>query len=96
MSRTATEIDTPERLAMAEAMKAVERLIAQSKNPRTTMGKHRPRAVAFHVAFAAVTTYIEAAAHERARRSSGVDAICKQCGRPAASRAEWTGVESEH
>jgi hypothetical protein len=43
--------------AMQAATQAALKIIAQSKNPRTTLGRMRPSAVAFHAAWAAIRAY---------------------------------------
>jgi hypothetical protein len=54
-----------ERDAMWRATLAARQVIAQSKNPRTTLGRMSPSGVAFHAAWAAVDAY-------RTARSSGL------------------------
>jgi len=49
--------DTQRQRAMWKATLAARNVIAQSKNPRTTIGKYPPTTVAFHVAWAAVTAF---------------------------------------
>ena len=76
--------ETAEQLAMGAATRAVRRILASAKNPRTLLGQARPTTVAYHAAWEAVTVYRETLAHEQARRLGG---ICAQCGRiPEAGR----------
>jgi hypothetical protein len=49
-----------EREAMERAMIAVRKILAQSKDPRTTLGRMGPSSVAFHAAWAAVDAYRKA------------------------------------
>lgn len=69
---------SPEQIATWEATKAVRRILASARNPRTVLGKAAPTVVAYHAAHHAVSVYREALAHERARRSGGA---CGNCGR---------------
>lgn len=70
--------ETPEQIAMGAATKAVMKILATAKNPRTVLGKGSPRMVAYHAAETAISTYRETLAHERARRAGG---LCPECGR---------------
>lgn len=48
---------TPEQLAMGEATVAARKMIAQSKDSRTVLGRMKPTSVAYHVAYVSVATY---------------------------------------
>lgn len=70
--------ETPEQLAMGAATKAVGKVLASAKNPRTLLGKRRPAGVAYAAAVTAIETYTETLAHEQARHARGP---CAQCGK---------------
>lgn len=61
-----TDYESIEQRAMNAATLAVRQVIAQSKNPLTTLGNYPPTTVAYHAAWAAITahqqTYDEAVA----------------------------------
>lgn len=56
--------DTPRSRAMWAATLAARQVIAQSKNPRTTIGKYPPTSVAYHAADAAVRAFEQSLAGE--------------------------------
>ncbi len=58
-------METAEQEAMRKATLAVRQVIAQSKNPRTMLGRMSASAVAFHAAWAAIDAYRRA--HEERR-----------------------------
>ncbi len=49
-----------DREVMAEATLAVRRILAQSKDPRTRLGRMSPSGVAFHAAWAAIKVWRDA------------------------------------
>lgn len=50
-------MSTLEQEAMEAAALAARKIIAQSKNPRTVMGRYSPASVAFHAAWAAIRAH---------------------------------------
>lgn len=62
--------NTPRQEAMSAATTAAKQVIAQSKNPRTTLGKMRPDGVAYHAAYAAITAYEGSLERSRQQRGS--------------------------
>lgn len=71
-------MSAPEQTAITDATNQVRQLLAQSKDPRTVLGRARPTVVAYHATLAAITAYQETLAHEQARAHGGV---CRNCGR---------------
>ena len=49
--------ETPEQAANWAATLAVRQVLAQAKNPSTTLGKMKPTSVAYHAAIAAVEAH---------------------------------------
>lgn len=62
--------NTPRQAAMSAATAAAKQVIAQSKNPRTTLGKMRPDGVAYHAAYAAITAYEGSMERSRQRKDA--------------------------
>jgi len=66
-------IETAEQEAMRKATLAVRQVIAQSKNPRTALGKMSASSVAFHAAWAAIDAHRRA--HEERAAALGRRAL---------------------
>ena len=56
------------RHAVWEATKAVRKILATAKNPRTLLHGYRPTALAYHAAWAAIEAYEAAAGQDREDR----------------------------
>jgi hypothetical protein len=60
--------ETPEQAAMRAATEAVRKILAQAKNPRTTLGRMSPTSVAYHAAWAAIEAHRDVLEKARAPR----------------------------
>ena len=61
--------NNPEQAAVWAATLAVRKILAQAKNPATTLGRMRPTSVAYHAAWAAIETHRNALAAEQETRA---------------------------
>jgi hypothetical protein len=57
--------------AIWQATLAVRQLLAQSKNPKTTLGRMSATAVAYHAAWRAIAIWEEAQEQDEAARRAG-------------------------